>query len=221
MKKSNVKSEVPPLKVNVDQPSSSIRRIVLEQPVVPALFVLIGTILLQPMTYCFVPIVASTGRRIDTLVTGIYQPAIGILFAMLASTTIAALRQRQQDVRDLLDQELAEIRMLSFIIEDVDTLMDLLEYTRTIDAETFSHRANNVYFRQSPMLTSPLSAQRETIFAHAEETLWSCFSKVSKLELPLVVKDTIYDLVSLRTRRRASLDTGFPDVHFNILGVLG
>lgn len=133
---------------------------------------------------------------------------------MLAGTTIAALRQRQQDCRDLLDPELAKIRMLSIVIDGVDIPKGLLEYSRTIDAETFSHRANNIYFRQSPMLSSPLSAQRETKFAYAEDTLWSCFTKASKLNPPSAVRVAIYDVSSLHTHRRACLDTGFPYVHF-------
>jgi hypothetical protein len=213
----------PQLIINTEPSRYSLGRVLLEQPVVPIVVVVLGSLLLRYLVALVVPCLPDVGQRdIDILVTGVFMPCVGILFGTLSSTAISVLRQRQQDARDLLNQELAAVRMLSQLLTNPDLLRLLLEYTRTMDAETFSHRANGIYYFQNAALTaSPMGRQREAVFEYAEEILWTLLEKVNTLRLRSDVESIVRDLVSLRTRRRAILDTGFPSAHFNIIGALG
>jgi Protein of unknown function (DUF4239) len=195
----------------------------LEQPAVPAVIVLVGTLLLQPLARSLGPFVAAVGgvRRIDTLITGLYMPAIGILFAMLTSTAVGTLRQRQQDCRDFLNLELASVRLLSSMVGDPETILLLLEYTRALDAETFSHRANNIIYHQRGNLDAKEAELRELVFAYADDVLYTTVRRVNSLRMRNDLEGEMRDLVKLRTKRRATLDTGFPVQYFYIVLALG
>lgn len=148
------------------------------------------------------------------------MPLVGILFAMLSSTGVAALRQRQQDLRDLLHQELALIRMLLVMIKDESIIRLLLKYTLELESETFSHRKNGIsYDHEVPGTAAAI--RREEAFAESEETLWKCFGLANDLRLRPEVEGAIRSLVTFRTRRRAVLDSGLPQIHFVIVTLLG
>lgn len=148
------------------------------------------------------------------------MPLVGILFAMLSSTGVSALRQRQQDLRDLLHQELAHIRMLLVMIKDETIIKLMLKYTLELEAETFSHKENGIsYDYEVPGTIAAI--RREETFAQSEETLWKCFALANDLRLRPEVEAAIRNLVTLRTKRRAVMDSGLPEIHFVIVSLLG
>lgn len=148
------------------------------------------------------------------------MPLVGILFAMLSSTAVVSLRQRQQDLRDLLHQELSLIRMLIVMIKDESIIKQLLKYTLELESETFSHKRNGIsYDYEIPGTREAI--RREEVFAESEETLWKCFGMANELRLRPEVEGAIRNLVTLRTKRRAVLDSGLPQVHFVITALLG
>lgn len=148
------------------------------------------------------------------------MPLVGILFAMLSSTAVVALRQRQQDLRDLLHQELSLIRMLLVMIRDENIIKLLLKYTLELESETFSHKQNGISYDYEVPGTRE-ATRREEIFAESEETLWHCFEMANELRLRPEVEGVIRNLVTFRTRRRAVLDSGLPQIHFVITSILG
>lgn len=197
----------------------SYRRILLENPVVPLFVVAAGTSLLRWTTNFLSKIVGSTS--IDGLITGAFMPSIGILFAMMTSTAVVTLRQRQQDCRDLINLELSSIRLLVSMISDITIAGLLLEYTRTVDAETFSHRANGIVYHQHGYLSCEESDGRENLFAYADEILYELMRTVNSMRLRGEIEVEMRELVRLRSRRRATLDTGFPLQYFGIVFALG
>lgn len=213
--------ERPEIVVDRPEPWLSLPRIFLEQPLVPFVAVVVGVRAFDPLVIWTASLVAQAGRRIDTVVTGIFLPSLGLLFAMLATTAIGTLRQRQQECRDVINQELASIRLLSCMLTDRYLLHLLLEYTCILDAETFSHRANKIFYRTVHDQDTRDGERREYIFTYAEELLMACLARTNTLRLRPDIERTVYDLVSLRTRRRALLESGFPQAHFTILCILG
>lgn len=215
----------PRLRVDVEEPPGTPGRIVLEQPAVPAVVTAIGVLLLGPASRAAAPLVAvaAHGRRVDLVVTGMFMPAIGLLFAMLSSTAVVTLRQRQEDCRNVLNLELAALRMLVSMVDDREVVLLLYEYARALDVETFSHRANGISYRANHggFGDADEHHRREQVFAYADDILHAAIRRVNVLRMRGEVETEVRELVALRSRRRATLDTGLPQVHFTIIGVLG
>lgn len=215
----------PKLQVDVEEPPNTPGRVILEQPAVPAIITAVGVVLLGPAARFAAPlvVVATHGRQVDSIVTSMFLPAIGLLFAMLSSTAVVTLRQRQEDCRNVLNLELAALRMLCSMVDDREVVALLHEYARTLDVETFSHRANGISYRASQGALADVDEQRhrEQVFAYADDILHAAIRRVNSLRLRGEVETEVRELVALRSRRRATLDTGLPQVHFTIIGVLG
>lgn len=58
-----------------------------------------------------------------------------------------------------------------------------------------------------------VAIRREDVFAVSEETLWKCFSMAKELRLRPEVEGATRKLVTFRTKWRAILDSGLPQVH--------
>lgn len=117
--------------------------------------------------------------------------------------------------------QLSIIRLLASMISDVEIAALLLEYARTVDAESFSHRANGVVYHQYGFLSEAECDTRERLFAFADELLYEMMRMVNNMRLRGEIEVEMRELVKLRTRRRATLDTGFPMQYFWIVFALG
>lgn len=193
----------------------------LVRPIASIVAMAVGFIIFPLIEYIITPFsTAMNIEQLDVLITGTFTPVVGILFAMLASTAVSSLRQRQQDLRDLLNQELALIRMLLVMIKDRSIIQLLLQYTLLLESETFGHRENGISYEHEKPGTDQ-AIRREEVFAESEETLWQCVQEANDLRLRSEVEATIRNLVVFRTKRRAVLDSGLPEIHFIITGLLG
>lgn len=209
----------PDIIVGAEPSPYSFPRIFLENAGFPLLAVIVGTSGMRGAASTLMRVVGPIG--VDGLLQGVFMPAIGILFAMMASTAVVTLRQRQQDCRELLHMELSVIRLLASIILDAEIAHLLQEYTRVMDAETFSHRANGIVYHQHGLLSDQESEARERLFAYADDIMFEMMRTVNRMRLRGEVEVEMRELVKLRSRRRATLDTGFPLQYFLIVFALG
>jgi len=181
----------------------------------------IGAVALPTLSELFLPLVPHVGADISVLISVLFSPTVGILFATLLSITVSVLRQRQQDIRSLLFEELATIRTLAVILHDVQLLTQLGDYLRLLSEETFEHRFFDGDEDFHEAAQGPSCSMREAAYEATEVRGYTLMHDANRRRLREPVEGLISALVTLRTRRRATLDTGFPRVHYVILAALG
>lgn len=182
---------------------------------------LLGAVALPTLSELLLPLVPHVGSDISVLISVLFSPTVGILFATLLSITVSVLRQRQQDIRSLLFEELATIRTLAVILHDSHLLTQLGDYLRLLSEETFEHRFFDGDSDLHDAGQGPSCSMREAAYEATEVRGYTLMHDANRRRLREPVEGLISALVTLRTRRRATLDTGFPRVHYVILAALG
>lgn len=182
---------------------------------------LLGAVALPTLSELLLPLVPHVGSDISVLISVLFSPTVGILFATLLSITVSVLRQRQQDIRSLLFEELATIRTLAVILHDSHLLTQLGDYLRLLSEETFEHRFFDGDSDFHDAGQGPSCSMREAAYEATEVRGYTLMHDANRRRLREPVEGLISALVTLRTRRRATLDTGFPRVHYVILAALG
>eukprot|EP00471_Norrisiella_sphaerica_P003068 CAMPEP_0184485722 /NCGR_PEP_ID=MMETSP0113_2-20130426/7298_1 /TAXON_ID=91329 /ORGANISM="Norrisiella sphaerica, Strain BC52" /LENGTH=507 /DNA_ID=CAMNT_0026867299 /DNA_START=92 /DNA_END=1615 /DNA_ORIENTATION=- len=81
-------------------------------------FLIVGTYFVFPF---FQRLIAPTlaGINVDDItasVTGAFSPAMDVLYALLASTTVSLLQARQEKIQDAVNAELNQLRILTWLI---------------------------------------------------------------------------------------------------------
>jgi len=174
------------------------------------------------------------GRPVaDTVLSSVVMPSVGILFATLTSTTLATLRQRQQDLRTALRKECTAFETLLMPVRKLfaddarrysRALCLLLQYAEDVMADTSS-------------LTD--SALKRRLFDSERATMLAVLAVVAEADASLVREGTpiqttiVYSRVvgyaqglcnqinGLRASRRSSFLSAFPSIHWLLLITLG
>lgn len=161
---------------------------------------------------------------ITPAVNGIVVPSISILFATLISQTVTTLRQRQLDIRQCINREAGDLRVLSGMVDSYPYSYQrekchgyLTQYTSRLISECQSGvKINSLEFSGSLdsemngflSTLNELSISKNNDVAPSDTILAESYSAVVRLN-------------SDRSARITAMQTTFPMLHYGILAALG
>jgi len=166
-------------------------------------------------------------KIITPTINGVVLPAISVLFATLASTTIRTLRDRQLDIRSAINAEAGELRAMEYLMAafpDKDRQAScrqyMLQYTSRIIAECQPDWRHPIIlavdgclpsFKYGGLLDSELNGVLQSLTG-ADESM------------SVILQDQSYQAVTrlrqARQNRLTALQSTYPPLHYVILAVL-
>lgn len=158
-------------------------------------------------------------------INGVVLPAISVLFATLASTTIRTLRDRQLDIRQAINTEAGDLRAMEYLLaayppgELQDSCRSyLLQYSSRLIAESQPRNA----FRFNANLPSARSGNDSEM-----NGVINALARVKAGEdgqIGVILQDQSFQaatrLRQARNARLTALQSTYPPLHYGILAIL-
>jgi len=162
---------------------------------------------------------AYQAKIIAPAVNGVVVPSISILFATLISNTVSSLRQRILDIREAINMEAGDLRVLSTMVDSYPDDCDqnkcrsyLIQYTSRLIAE--SRPGVKVNSLEPTGMDSEMFGMLQQLNVIAS----------SDVEVPGPLLSESYGAVmrlnNERCRRISSLQSTYPSLHYAIVSML-
>jgi hypothetical protein len=163
---------------------------------------------------------AYQAKIIAPAINGVVIPSISILFATMISNTVSSLRQRVLDIREAINMEAGDLRVLTTMVDSYPDECEqdkcrsyLIQYTSRLIAE--SRPGVNI------MTLEPTGMDSE-IYGLLREL--NTISKSDDIEMPGALLSESYGAVmrlnNERCRRVSALQSTYPSLHFIIVSML-
>lgn len=163
---------------------------------------------------------AYQAKIIAPAINGVVVPSISILFATMISNTVSSLRQRILDIREAINLEAGDLRVLTAMVDSYPNECDqnkcrsyLIQYTSRLIAE--SRPGVNINSLEPTGMDSEMYGLLVEL---------NTIAKSDEVDMPASLLSESYGAVARlnkeRCRRVSALQSTYPSLHFAIVSML-